>query len=277
MKILSLQGSGASAFLRSCITPNDLAITALDWEDFSRRTVGGSWDVGVVEICSDNCVARLIDLARSSTFTALVASMPLNRETIQRVVSLTRQSDVACLPSPFSESPWKFRQSLIERLTSRIGDEFFHSLSVLFVAFPSSLEEAVRQLIAHPERFQSASDLALASNLSRLTCYRYLQRAGLRSPRRLFVAARLLRFYLNVHKQNESVLRAAQSAGYCNPRLLSPHCKAAFGVRPRALKELSSNVVVDRLRDWLLDRGHCLRLSRNKEFSKEVIQNQIFV
>ena len=102
-------------------------------------------------------------------------------------------------------------------------------------------------MFAKPEQFSAANDVALAAGLPLSAVYRALHAAGLGSPKKIFIVARLLNAYSRLCHSEDSVRCVAEGLGYTHPRVLGVHSRAALAVTPRRLRHVSQSELTDRL------------------------------
>lgn len=134
------------------------------------------------------------------------------------------------------------------------GLDILSSLSAGFHALPEQTVKAIEQLFEKPQAFLTAADVASAAGVTLSTLYRSLKGAGFPSPRRLLIAARVLRAHTYMREPGHSVQEVAGKLGYSHPRILTRHTCLALGVKPRHLRRrMSDEAVVGRLVEWIYD------------------------
>ena len=103
-----------------------------------------------------------------------------------------------------------------------------------------------------PHRHMRVSDLAFDAGMTSMQLYRHFEIAGLSSPKKLLVAAKVLRACEYLADPAYSVRDVAKKLGYHNPRIFAQHCVDATGLTPSSLRtRLAQGAVVDRLLAWL--------------------------
>jgi AraC-like DNA-binding protein len=116
------------------------------------------------------------------------------------------------------------------------------------------LADAIDDLFRRPYAYGSARDLVLTSGTPLTTLYRSLASAGLASPKRLFVAARLLHAAAYLRDPGYTVQQVSERTGYRNPRVLTQHARAVFGTRPSALRDADEHSLISGLLYWARTR-----------------------
>ena len=94
-------------------------------------------------------------------------------------------------------------------------------------------------MVAKPEQFKSASDLALYAEVAPLQMYRHFQMACLCSPKLLLKTARLLRFYGHTKYVGMTAQAAAKRLGYADCRVLSRYSQESLGISLPKLREVA--------------------------------------
>jgi AraC-like DNA-binding protein len=106
--------------------------------------------------------------------------------------------------------------------------------------------------VRRPGEFRDVADLARASRMTLRTAYRHLTNAGVRSPRALVVAARLLQSYGFARDPRQSLEAIARKVGYSAPRMLTKHMREAVGATPRAVRrQMRPDEFVHAVAQWL--------------------------
>ena len=119
---------------------------------------------------------------------------------------------------------------------------------------PGPIAAALEQVFERPQAFDSAADIASTAKVTLSTLYRSLTGVGLRSPRRILIAARVLRAHAYMREPGHSVREVADKLGYSNPRILARHTYLTLGIKPRHLRRrMSDEAIVGRLVEWIYD------------------------
>jgi AraC-like DNA-binding protein len=118
---------------------------------------------------------------------------------------------------------------------------------------PLVISRIVRDVFEEPHRYPNAQDIATSANVSVVRLYRAFQAADLAAPKKMVVAAKLLRAYGHLADPGQSVSGASLKLAYRSPRIFAMHTYEVFGVNPSRLRtHLSEDAVVMRLADWLI-------------------------
>ena len=130
-------------------------------------------------------------------------------------------------------SPRRFLELLERQPGTSLSAALLEELGPILAALPPALSRGVERLVRRPSEFRDVADLAQASRMTLRTAYRHPTSAGVRSPRALVVAARLLQSYGYARDPRQSLEEIARKVGYSAPRMLTKHMREAVGP-PRA-------------------------------------------
>lgn len=82
--------------------------------------------------------------------------------------------------------------------------------------------------------------------------YRVCQRAGIASPKKLIIAAKVLRGYYYLQEPRASLYDVAAKLGYCNARAFADHVTQIFSSPPSSVrKDLEFPQIIAQLKRWL--------------------------
>ncbi|MGH7652007.1 MAG: helix-turn-helix domain-containing protein [Gemmatimonadaceae bacterium] len=232
-------------------------LVASSWEEleaFIRRkpvsvvildpSASGSLDV--------DAVARLIKRYPSLP---LVAYVTLHAPTFKAIAQLGKLGLEDVVLHRFDDAPERFRERVEQvqgnSLSHRAVEELRGSLRQL----PRPLLVAIENMFEQPHRYNQALDLATAG-MAIVGVYRNLDAAGLGSPKRLVVAAKVLRAFGYLSDPGYSVLDVSVKLGYKTTRIFSRHWVAVFGDTPaRVRNRLTVDEAVARVLQWIRAGG----------------------
>ncbi len=168
----------------------------------------------------------------------------------------------------FDDAPDLFRDRielvrgnpLIQRLMEEL-DEGMRQL-------PRLLFAAVENMFEQPHRCSSGLDLR-REGVALSSLYRTLDAAGLGSPKRLFVAAKVLKGFGYLRDPGYSVVDVATKLGYKAARIFSYHWVAVFGEKPLRLRNrLSDDEAIAHVVRWIRATGDDSALLEHSGHSK---------
>jgi AraC-like DNA-binding protein len=126
---------------------------------------------------------------------------------------------------------------LLERAPGQtLSDHMLAELSPELGRLPARVIRAIEQLFRSPAQFHTAQDLAAAAGGQLRTLYRQLEGIGIRSPRLMVAAARLLRVYVLLRDPGRQIKDVAKKVGYYSHYQLAQHMRALTGHTPRTVR-----------------------------------------
>jgi len=133
---------------------------------------------------------------------------------------------------------------VIEALRDRLG------------MLPRQLSLTIENLFEQPHRYSSALDLSMEAGLAVISVYRNIDGARLGSPKKLVIAAKVLRGFAYLRDPGYSVLDVSIKLGYKTARIFSQHWVSVFGQTPaRVRTRLTDAAAVERVLHWLGNDG----------------------
>jgi len=155
----------------------------------------------------------------------------------------------------FDDAPDRFLERIEQvqgnALSHRVIEELHDSLRQL----PRRLNVTIENMFDQPHRYSSALDLAI-DGVPIVAIYRNLDAAGLGSPKRLLIAAKVLRGFGYLRDPGYSVLDVSFKLGYKTPRIFSHHWVSVFGVTPaRVRRRLTDEAAVEHVLSWIRAAG----------------------
>jgi len=196
----------------------------------------------------------------------LVAYVGLHAPQFKAVAQLGRLGLTEVVLQHFDDEPEAFKER-VERLE---GSELSHALvSVLktrLARVPRQLAVTLENVFEQPHRYSSAFDIAMDAHVAIVKVYRDMDAAGLGSPKKLLIAAKVARGFGYLRDPGYSVLDVSIKLGYKSARIFSHHWGDVFGKNPAGIRNrLSDEDAIERVLEWLRsgdgesledDRGH---------------------
>lgn len=182
---------------------------------------------------------------------ALTAYVTLHAPAFKAIAQLGRLGLEDVVLHRFDDAPERFRERVElaqgNSLTHRLIEEIDESLRQL----PRHLAVTVENLFAQPHRYASALELAM-EGIAIVSVYRNLEAAGLGSPKRLLIAAKVLRGFGYLRDPGYSVLDVSIKLGYKTARIFSQHWVSVFGLTPARLRSrLGDDEAIERILEWI--------------------------
>jgi len=152
----------------------------------------------------------------------------------------------------FDDAPDKFRERVEKVQVNPLTRHVLGVLGPSLAQMPIPVATAVGEMFAQPHRYASALDLAIGADVPIVRLYRNLHLANLGSPKKLLIAARLLRGYSYLRDPGYSVLDVSFKLGYRSTRIFAHHAVSVFGLTPsRVRSRLPEAEAIKIVLDWL--------------------------
>src|SRR6202162_1533963 len=197
----------------------------------------------------------------------LIAYVTLHAPAFKAIAQLGRLGLEDVVLHHFDDAPERFRERVEQvqgnSLTHRVIEELNGSLRML----PRQLFVTIENLFQQPHRYTSALDLAI-EGVSIVSVYRNLDAAQLGSPKRLLIAAKVLRGFGYLRDPGYSVLDVSIKLGYKTARLFSHHWVSVLGLTPaRARNRLTDDDAVGLVLRWIRGAEDDSTLSHSDKLS----------
>ena len=153
--------------------------------------------------------------------------------------------------------PLAARQRQLKRLVDTLAlpqpvAAFLGFIEPAFGNLPSITAASVRDLFTRPHRYSSSSDLASECGTSIRQLYRQLEFAKLTSPKKLVVAAKVLRALHYLVDQKMTVQQTSVMLGYENTCAFAKHTDSVFECAPSKLpSRINRDDMVLEVIDWV--------------------------
>ena len=185
----------------------------------------------------------------------LIGYVTLHAPAFKAIAQLGRLGLEDVVLHRFDDAPDRFLERIEQvqgnSLTHRVVEELRDSLRQL----PRQLYATIENMFDQPHRYASALDLA-GDGIAIVGIYRNLDAAGLGSPKRLLIAAKVLRGFGYLRDPGYSVLDVSIKLGYKTARIFSHHWVCVFGVTPaRVRRRLSDDAAVEHVLRWIRAAG----------------------
>jgi AraC-like DNA-binding protein len=234
----------------------DLLI-ASSWQELESFIRRKPVNVVVLDPSADGTlnVGAVAGLLKRYPSLPLIAYVTLHAPAFKAIAQLGRLGLEDVVLHHFDDAPERFRERVEQvqgnSLTHRVIEELSGSLRVL----PRQLFVTIENLFQQPHRYTSALDLAM-EGIAIVSVYRNLDAAHLGSPKRLLIAAKVLRGFGYLRDPGYSVLDVSIKLGYKTARIFSHHWVSVFGVTPaRARNRLTDDDAVGLVLRWIQGGG----------------------
>jgi AraC-like DNA-binding protein len=182
----------------------------------------------------------------------LVGYVTLTPKSFGAIAQLSRRGLDNVVLHRFDDSRERLQQ-MVGRLsadpaTTRMLDVMTPMLRMV----PLPVARAVREMFDKPHRYLSVLDLAMTAGCPTVTLYRQFDTAKLPSPKKLLIAAKLMRGLTYLRDPGYAVRDVAAKLGYRTPRIFAAHAVEVFNVTPARLRSrISADDALAHMLRWL--------------------------
>ena len=241
--------------LEFAVGKSERLMVAETWSELERMLQVYPASVAFVHPTRD--VASVTDFARiNAAFPSLpiVVYVPFTPIAFQIVCELSRSGLRHVLLYSHDDSVDEIIATISKLRSNPIAERFVSRLRPRLVRLPNAIETTVQTMFAQPYRFHNAQDLATSAHVSIVGLYRAFHTAKFRAPKKMVVAARLLRVYAHLTDPGQSVSGVAEKLSYRSAQVLACHTHEVFGVCPSRLRDaFTEESVFDTLLSWILE------------------------
>jgi AraC-like DNA-binding protein len=186
----------------------------------------------------------------------LIAYVTLNAPAFNAVAQLGRMGLEDVVLHHFDDAPDRFRERVEQVEGNALTHSVIEALSDRLRQLPRQLAVTIENLFDQPHRYTSALDLGMEAGIAIVSVYRNLDTAQLGSPKRLLIAAKVLRGFSYLRDPGYSVLDVSIKLGYKTARIFSQHWVSVFGVTPaRVRTRLTDEAAIESVLSWLRAPG----------------------
>lgn len=238
MDVLAYLPRQLLSHLKIALGPHHTLITAGRWEELRATVLERAADVLVVDPLVDGTarVDVIEEIHRQFPSLPFVIYTTLSGQSMRALHHLGRIGLEHIVLNRFDDELRRFRE-LLERVPAQaLGDRMLRSLEPELSRLSVPMVRAIEMLFRAPSRFRNTQDLSAAAGTILRTLYRQLDVAGIPSPRRLVVAARLLRAYALLRDPGRQIKDVAARVGYHSQYQLTQHMRTLTGCTPRTVR-----------------------------------------
>lgn len=247
---------------------------AKSWEDIDRLLQSNAVSVAIIDP-SEEPSGKAIELEQlMAAYPSLpvIAYVPLTALAFTTIAQLaqTRMRNVV-LYSTDDDAP-RFLSLIDQVETSPLTERVVSALRPKLVMLPLRLGKTVENLFAEPHRYPNAQDIATASTIPLVRVHRAFREAGLTTPKKIFIAAKMLKAFSYLGDPAHSVHSVSKKLGYKHARILSDHSNEVFGLNPSRLHAyMTEESAVGKILEFLgrqSERHLTVSVSERRKLSK---------
>ena len=232
-------------------------LVASSWQELESFIRRKPVNVVILDPSADGTlnVSAVAGLLKRYPSLPLIAYVTLHAPAFKAIAQLGKLGLEDVVLHHFDDAPERFRERVEQvqgnSLTHRVIEELSGSLRLL----PRPLFVTIENLFQQPHRYTSALDLAI-EGVAIVSVYRNLLGAQLGSPKRLLIAAKVLRGFGYLRDPGYSVLDVSIKLGYKTARIFSHHWVSVFGLTPaRVRNRLTDDDAVESVLRWIRTPG----------------------
>ncbi len=229
-------------------------LVAESWEELETLIRRKPVSVVILDPAADGImnVGAVAGLLKRYPSLPLIAYVALHAPQFSAVAQLGRLGLKEVVLHRFDDAPDGFR-GRVERLEGNaLTHTVIEALRPRLVQLPRQLAVTIENLFEQPHRYHSALDLGMETSIAIVSVYRHLDAAGLGSPKRLLIAAKVLRGFGYLRDPGYSVLDVSMKLGYKTARIFTYHWVSIFGLTPaRVRTRLTDEAAVASVLRWI--------------------------
>jgi AraC-like DNA-binding protein len=250
--------------VKHVLTDEPELLAASSWQELESFIRRKPVSVVILDPAADGImnVSAVAGLLKRYPSLPLIAYVTLHAPQFNAVAQLGRLGLKEVVLHHFDDAPEGFRER-VERLEGNaVTHDVIEALKGRLVQLPRQLSVTVENLFDQPHRYSSALDLAMEAGIAIVSVYRNLDAAQLGSPKRLLIAAKVLRGFAYLRDPGYSVLDVSIKLGYKTARIFSQHWVSIFGLTPaRVRTRLTDEAAIESVLRWLRAGGDDSTLS----------------
>jgi len=241
-------------------------LIASSWQELESFIRRKPVSVVVLDPAADGTmnVEAVASLLKRYPSLPLIAYVTLHAPQFSAVAQLGRQGLKEVVLHRFDDAPEGFKERVERVEGNALTHDVIEGLRERLGQLPRQLSVAVENLFEQPHRYSSALDLATEAGIAVVSVYRNIDAAQLGSPKRLLIAAKVLRGFGYLRDPGYTVLDVSVKLGYKTARIFSQHWVAVFGLTPaRVRTRLTDSAAVESVLAWLRTSGDDSSLADN--------------
>lgn len=233
-------------------------LAASSWEELESFIRRKPVSVAILDPSADGTmnIGAVSGLLKRYPSLPLIAYVTLNAPAFNAVAQLGRMGLEDVVLHHFDDAPDRFRERVEQVEGNALTHSVIEAIGDRLRQLPRQLSVTVENLFDQPHRYTSALDLGMEAGIAIVSVYRNLDTAQLGSPKRLLIAAKVLRGFSYLRDPGYSVLDVSIKLGYKTARIFSQHWVGVFGVTPaRVRTRLTDEAAIESVLRWLKTPG----------------------
>lgn len=182
----------------------------------------------------------------------VIAYVLLTPTSFRAVAHLSKLGLEHVLLYSHDDSPARIIDTIEKVRANPLTERFVAALKPQLDKLPLGISKVVIDMFAEPHRYPNAQDIATNANVKVISVYRAFESAHLAAPKKVVMAAKLLRAYAHLCDPGQSVRGASAKLAYRSPRVFADNMNEALGVNPSELtSSFTEDQIIERLLDWV--------------------------
>ncbi|MEO8575776.1 MAG: hypothetical protein ABI556_03710 [Gemmatimonadales bacterium] len=222
---------------------NDLSLLiARKWDDIDAFVQNHAVSVAIID--PSEGAGKAIELEQLMTrypSLPVIAYVSLTAQAFATITQLSQTGLKHVVLYSHDDGAQRFLPLIDQVQTSPLTQRVIDHLRPRLVMLPLRLAKAFESLFAEPHRFPNAQDLATQSTIPLVRVYRAFHEAGLTTPKKVFIAAKMLKAYAYLGDPAHSVNAVSKKLGYRHTRIFADHSAEIFNLNPSRLHTYMTN------------------------------------
>lgn len=211
-------------------------LTARNWDEIDSLLQTNAVSVAIID--PSDGAGRAIELEQLMTgypSLPVIAYVQLTPQAFTTITQLSQTGLKHVVLYSHDDGAQRFLPLIDQVQTSPLTLRVIDRLRPRLVMLPLRLAKALENLFAEPHRFPNAQDLAAHSTIPLVRVYRAFHEAGLTTPKKVFIAAKMLKAYAYLGDPAHSVNAVSKKLGYRHTRIFADHSAEIFNMNPSRL------------------------------------------
>ena len=242
MSILAYLPARQLRHLQFVLGNDQSLLIARKWDDIDAFVQANAISVAVVD--PSEGAGKAIELEQLMTrypSLPVIAYVSLTPQAFTTITQLSQTGLKHVVLYSHDDGAQRFLPLIDQVQTSPLTQRVIDHLRPRLVMLPLRLAKAFESLFAEPHRFPNAQDLATQSTIPLVRVYRAFHEAGLTTPKKVFIAAKMLKAYAYLGDPAHSVNAVSKKLGYRHTRIFADHSAEIFNLNPSRLHTYMTN------------------------------------
>ena len=239
--------------IRKVLRPDDVVIAG-SWDELRNILRTRRVALALVDPSASGRLEGdyILDLLRSFPAIPMRAYVSLTAPEFKAIAYLSRHGlEDVILHGTDDISP-HFASTLTCYRSIPLVAEIVGILEPQLIRLPAGLERTLRDIFQNPQKYSSTTDISRDAGITIGMLYRCFENVKLTSPKKVIIAAKVLRGCSYMLDPGASVQGVAKKLGYSDARGFAEHVGLVFSRPPSAIRnEGALEILVPHLQRWL--------------------------